>query len=117
MERQLGLTGPQRHAIRIVGQSPGISAGALARALRLHPSTLTCVLRRLVERDILERLPDPDDARRALFTLTETGRRLDGSRAGTVEERVRSTLSTTPGTELAAARQFMLRLIRALGGD
>jgi MarR family transcriptional regulator, organic hydroperoxide resistance regulator len=117
MERSLGLTGPQRHVIRIVGRNPEISAGALARLLRLHPSTLTSVLHRLVRRGALARLPDPRDARRALFQLTRKGKRLDALRAGTVEERVRDALSRTPEPELAAVRRFLATLIRSLGGD
>src|SRR5919198_5336922 len=89
MERTLGITGPQRLVIRIVGQHPGISAGALARTLHVHPSTLTGVLRRLVSRGALERAVDPGDARRALFRLTPIGQKLDALRTGTVETRVR----------------------------
>src|SRR5580704_311880 len=50
MERRLGVTGPQRMVIRIVGRFPGISAGELASVLHVHPSTLTGVLRRLETR-------------------------------------------------------------------
>ena len=47
METTLGLTGPQRLVIRIVGHSPGISAGKLAELMHVHHSTLTGVLGRL----------------------------------------------------------------------
>ena len=47
MAATLGVTGPQRLVIRIVGRFPGISAGRLASILHLHPSTLTGILRRL----------------------------------------------------------------------
>ena len=42
----LGITGPQRLVLRIVGRFPGISAGQLSRILHLDPSTLTGILRR-----------------------------------------------------------------------
>ena len=47
MEQRSGVTGPQRLVLRVVGLFPGISAGALARLLHVHPSTLTGVLHRL----------------------------------------------------------------------
>src|SRR5262245_4656506 len=66
MDSLFGGTGPQRLVIRIVGRHPGISAGRIAEILHVHPSTLTGVLGRLVERAILTRRTDPEDARRAL---------------------------------------------------
>jgi len=77
MESAFGMTGPQRLAVRIVGRFPGIAAGRLAEILHVHPSTLTGVLRRLEGRGILQRRPDPRDARRALFMLTAKGRKVD----------------------------------------
>ena len=117
MERTLGITGPQRLVVRIVGQQPGISAGALARTLRVHPSTLTGVLRRLVERGTIERVADPRDARRALFRLTRAGEKIDAHRTGTVEARVRAALSGASESDIASARRVLTRLSRALGPE
>src|SRR5438105_14211859 len=92
MEATFGITGPQRLVVRIVGRFPGISAGALAEVLHVHPSTLTGVLRRLETRGMLLRRADPKDARRALFGLTPRGRKMDTLRTGTVEQAVRRVL-------------------------
>src|SRR6185503_3710439 len=70
MARTLGVTGPQRFVLRVVERHPGISSGALAEYLHLHPSTLTGVLQRLDDRGLLERRRDPEDARRVLLELT-----------------------------------------------
>src|ERR1700761_877276 len=59
METALGVTGPQRLVIRLVGQRPGISAGELAELLHVHPSTLTGILSRLEQRGAVVRKPDP----------------------------------------------------------
>jgi DNA-binding MarR family transcriptional regulator len=114
MERTVGMTGPQRLVVRIVGQHPGISAGALARTLRVHPSTLTGVMRRLVERGAIERVPDVSDARRTLLRLTSIGERIDARRAGTIEARVRAALAGASASDVAAARRVLTRLSRAL---
>lgn len=114
MQRKLGVTGQQRLVVKLVGQRPGISAGALADILHVHPSTLTGVLRNLVERGALERVRDPADTRRALFRLTEKGRKLDAIRRGTVEARVRSALASISHDEIAVASRVLARLAAAL---
>jgi MarR family transcriptional regulator, organic hydroperoxide resistance regulator len=106
MESRFGITGPQRLVVRIVGRFPGISAGALAEILHVHPSTLTGVLRRLEARGMLLRRSDPKDARRALFGLTPRGRKMDTLRAGTVEQAVRQVLARMPEDAVAAERIF-----------
>src|SRR3954464_6429268 len=55
MENEIGITGPQRLVLRVVGQYPDLSARHLAHIVRLHPSTITGVLQRLVSRGLLER--------------------------------------------------------------
>src|SRR2546422_7708037 len=104
MESRFGITGPQRLVVRIVGRFPGISAGALAEVLHVHPSTLTGVLRRLEARGVVQRRSDPKDARRALFGLTPRGRKVDTLRAGTVESAVRRVIAKMPADAAAAER-------------
>jgi len=114
MEASLGVTGPQRLVIRIVGRFPGISAGELASVLHIHPSTLTGILKRLESRGIIGRKPDPDDARRALFELSGRGREIDGLKVGTVEAIVRRSLAKLPPRKVAAARDVLGHLALAL---
>ena len=114
MEAKMGVTGPQRLVIRIVGRYPGISAGQLAEIMQLHPSTLTGVLKRLQERGIIERRADPKDGRRALLGLTARGRELDSLRTGTVEAAVRQALKTMPRRKLEAAQDVLAAVAEAL---
>lgn len=115
MEMQLGVTGLQRFAIRILGRFPTTSAGRLAEILHVHPSTLTGVLRRLEERGYISRQSDPNDARRALFALTPQGRSLNMLQSGTVEAAVRKALAGMSERKLAAAREVLLAVARELG--
>lgn len=92
MEASLGVTGPQRFVIRMIGRFPGVSAGEVADLLHVHPSTLTGVLKRLEQRGLVTRRADPADARRALLALTAKGRRVDARRTGTVEAAARRAL-------------------------
>jgi MarR family transcriptional regulator, organic hydroperoxide resistance regulator len=107
MEATVGITGPQRLVVRIVGRFPGISAGRTSEILHLHPSTLTGVLRRLGAHGLLERRADPADARKALLVLTVKGRAADAVRGGTVEAGVRRALAKLPRRSVAAARELL----------
>jgi len=113
MESSFGLTGPQRLVVRIVGRFPGIAAGRIADILHVHPSTLTGVLKRLESRAVLQRRPDPRDARRALFMLTNKGRKLDVVRTGTVEQAVRRVLLKDPD-KVASAQEVLAALSEEL---
>ena len=108
-----GLTGPQRLVVRIVGRFPGIAAGRVAGILHVHPSTLTGILKRLEARGMLQRRPDPRDARRALFVLTAKGRKLDIIRTGTVEQAVRRVLAKD-AAKVAAAQEVLAALTEEL---
>jgi DNA-binding MarR family transcriptional regulator len=113
MEATFGLTGPQRLVVRIVGRFPGIAAGRVAGILHVHPSTLTGILKRLEARAVLQRRPDPRDARRALFVLTAKGRKLDTVRTGTVEQAVRRVLGKDP-EKVAVAQEVLAALSEEL---
>jgi DNA-binding MarR family transcriptional regulator len=114
MKTALGVTGPERMVLRLVGSYPGISAGELARILRVHPSTLTGLLKRLARRGLLVRKPDAADARRALFTLTARGLEIDGTRRGTVEAAVKAALASVPARDVRAAASVLDVLAAAL---
>jgi DNA-binding MarR family transcriptional regulator len=114
MKVSLGVTGPERMVVRLVGRYPGISAGDLARVLQVHPSTLTGLLRRLEARRILTRRADERDARRALFGLTAAGRVVDGAMKGTVETAVHDALAQLSAAEVRAAAAVLQTVRRSL---
>jgi DNA-binding MarR family transcriptional regulator len=114
MASRLGVTGPQRLVIRIVGRFPDVPAGRLAKLLHLHPSTLTGVLARLEAQGLLRRRRDRRDRRRWLLALTAKGARMNVDSAGTIESAVRSALRRASPRELAAARALLATIARAL---
>lgn len=106
-QASLGLTGPQRVTLRVLGRGPGLSAGALAGILRLHPSTLTGILQRLEGRGLVRRAIDPMDRRRNHLELTARGRRLDVPTAHTVEAVVGGVLAQHPKFRVRAAAALL----------
>lgn len=114
MLEQHGVTGPQRMAIRIIGRSPGLPAGEVARHLHLHPSTLTGVLQRLEERGFIARAKDTSDSRRAMLVLTGPGKKVDAAREGTVERCVEDVLARYSPDEIELVRRLLGDLAEAL---
>jgi DNA-binding MarR family transcriptional regulator len=110
MEVELGVTGMQRVVIRLIGRFPGVTAGRLAELLHVHPSTLTGVLKRVVERGFVDRERDASDARIAHFTLTGEGGTIDGTQAGTIEAAVRRALARLDPDQIEAARVVLSAL-------
>jgi DNA-binding MarR family transcriptional regulator len=114
MTGQLGVTGPQRLVLRVVGLFPGLSAGELATVLHVHPSTLTGVLQRLVAQQLLARSDDPIDRRRAVLRLTRRGAAVNAARQGTVEAGIALALDGTSDRDRAATKRVLERLVSSL---
>jgi DNA-binding MarR family transcriptional regulator len=117
MRARVGVTGPQRLAIRLIARFPGIPPGQLAELLHVHPSTLTGVLKRLERQGLIKRRPDPRDGRRAFLGITQKGRRVDAASTGTVEAAVQRVISLNPELKLEHARQVLSELADALSLD
>jgi len=117
MAQELGVTGPQRLVIRLVGQKPGQTASDIAAMLGKHPSTLTGVLARLEQRELLTRTIDPEDRRRARFTLTAAGKKVDKQRTGTVEAATRRALGRVSPEAIETTLDLVEKLVEELTRD
>jgi len=114
MRVTVGVTGPQRLALRILGHYGRLSPGELARILHVHPSSLTGVLRRLENARFIAREADALDRRRAVLSLTARGKRLNARRGPTVEAAVQQVLVSAPRQGRAAARTLLKALAAEL---
>lgn len=110
MSGDLGVTGPQRLVLRVVGLFPGASAGRVAAILHVHPSTLTGVLQRLITQGLLARVDDPRDRRRAVLRLTAAGARANRVSRGTVESAIAAALEDVNDRDRLATRRVLARL-------
>ena len=117
MEMRFGVTGPQRLVLRLLGRRPDSTAGAVASLMHAHPSTLTGVFRRLEERGLIERSVDPNDRRRARFSLTPEGESLNTQRGGTVEAAIRRALARLSEQERAATERALVLIAEELQRD
>jgi len=114
MERALGVTGPQRLAMRVIGTLPGITPAELARVLHLDPSTITGVVRRLSDRKLITREGDPSDRRLARLRLSAEGERLLRPSRGTVEAVIRGALKKFSPAKIRSSAELLEQLSTAL---
>ena len=114
MGARTGVTGPQRLVVRLIHLYPGMSAGALAATLHLHPSTLTGVLKRLEAQGLLTRTADPGDGRRTVLRVTRRGAAVATGRAGTVEGAVAAAMASAPEGRAAQVQTFLQALAARL---
>jgi DNA-binding MarR family transcriptional regulator len=113
----IGLTAPQRLAVRIIGSSPGLTLGQLAKLLRLHPGTVTGIVRRLGLAGFVTRTRGEHDTRRVHLTLTPAGQKINRMHKGTVEGSVRRAFRRVSARDRAAASRVMVLLASELAAE
>jgi MarR family transcriptional regulator, organic hydroperoxide resistance regulator len=107
MTRELGVTGVQRLAIRVLGRYPELTPGQLAGLLHLHPSTVTGIVQRLQRGGFVLRRVDRTDHRRCRLALTAKGRAIDARRGGTVEAELEAALQKIEPAALVIAERVL----------
>lgn len=73
VEQRSGVTGAQLWALAHVGRHPGARMGELARALAIHPSTASNLVRRLESLALVSRRRSGGDQRTVQLYLTGRG--------------------------------------------
>lgn len=114
MAKKLGVTGPQRLVVRVIGQTPGIGARDIAQTLGMHPSTLSGILARLDKQGLIRRAIDDSDRRKARFDLTRAGKRVDREKKGTVEAAVRRAINRATASVIAGTTEMLTLLVAEL---
>ena len=76
IERQLGISLAQLWVLQILKDRPAESLNELALATATHQSSVSVVVRRLVDASLVSRATASEDKRRVRIELTEAGRNL-----------------------------------------
>ncbi len=117
MVTRMGLTAPQRLALRFIGIRPGLTPGALADLLHVHPGTVTGFVHQLEELGLIGIRRSDEDTRRLHLELTSRGRVVNRRRTGTVESAVRRVVGGLTKSELRHASDTMRRLAAELAAE
>ncbi|GAB3106160.1 MarR family transcriptional regulator [Janibacter alkaliphilus] len=104
---ELGLTYPQYVTLLALWERDGQSVRELGEALQLDSGTLSPLLRRMADADLVERRREGRDGRAVTVHLTDAGRALE-SQVAAVQQRVYGALQMTP-EELATLRALAQR--------
>lgn len=73
-EKSLGLSLVQWRLLKCLVDMPASSAHSLAKAVGVHPSTLTQTLKRLERKKFIFVMEDPKDCRKKLISITRLGK-------------------------------------------
>jgi DNA-binding MarR family transcriptional regulator len=80
-----GLNSAERRCLSVIMRAPQ-PANAVAKAIGLAPPSVTALIDRLSARDLLHRVPDPNDRRRVLVAPSEKAVRLGREAYGPIEQ-------------------------------
>ncbi len=114
---ELGLHVGQDMVLIELWQSDGLRGGKLACRLGVEPPTVTKMLRRLEDSGLVERRPDPADARSFLVYLTEKGRDLEGRVTRIWERAEEKTLVGLDDTERRELGRLLTKVRAGLDAD
>lgn len=76
LNKTSGLTGPQLLIMNEVAQTDGITASRIAQNVNLSPATVTNILDRLENRNLVTRVRSQLDKRRVSLYLTDNGKEI-----------------------------------------
>ncbi|WP_313170503.1 MarR family winged helix-turn-helix transcriptional regulator [Massilia oculi] len=117
LERDSGLGGAQVWALSVIENQPGIGATSLGRAMDIHQSTASNLVRGLVERGYVVAAREGSDRRNVALRILPAGqevlRRVPGPAAGVLP----SALATLDEATLLRLEQDLAMLIARLDAD
>ena len=117
VETQAGISGAQLWALSVVQAHPGIGVSALARAIDIHQSTASNLLRVLVDKKLVVADRGGEDRRSVQLTVTARGTRVLGKAPGPFTGVLPEALSRLDARTLARLDRDLAKVIEQLGAD
>lgn len=117
MEKRTGLGGAQLWALSLVRDQPGIGVSELARAMDVHQSTASNLVKSLVQRELLQAGRNGPDRRAVQLQLLPAASRLLKRAPGPVEGVLPQALGELDAATLRRLDRDLGALIELLGAD
>jgi DNA-binding MarR family transcriptional regulator len=117
VEREAGLGGAQLWALSVIERSPGIGVTELARALDIHQSTASNLIKALVERGLINAAREGIDRRGVALRVLPEGEQLLRKAPGPFAGVLPDALAGLDSETLARLEQDLAKLIDALAAD
>jgi DNA-binding MarR family transcriptional regulator len=114
-EQRYGIGGAQLFVLEQLADAPAESVNQLAERTYTHQSSVSVVVRRLVEQGLVETRESKDDRRRRELRLTAAGRRLASRAPETAQHRLIHALLQLPGARQQSLDRLLRRVVRMMG--
>lgn len=115
VEKQVGIGGAQVWALGVIASQPGLGVGGLARAMHLHQSTASNLVRALVDRALVQAERDTEDRRAVRLRLTPEGAALLARVPGPFTGLLPQALDGLDAATLARLEADLAHLLHAMG--
>jgi DNA-binding MarR family transcriptional regulator len=113
IELEIGISLAQLFVLQQVAQRPANSLNDLAERTATHQSSVSVVVRRLVERGLVTRRADTADKRRVQIALTPAGEKLLVGAPETIQIRLMSALEHLTPTDRKQLAQLLSKWLDA----
>lgn len=117
VEKKAGVGGAQVWALSVVRDRPGVGVNELARAMDIHQSTASNLVRSLVEQELVAAEKTGADRRAVQLRLLPAGARVLKRAPGPFTGVLPQALDSLDAATLKRLDRDLGRLIEALGGD
>jgi DNA-binding MarR family transcriptional regulator len=114
-ERTAGVSGAQLFVLQTLATEPVSSLNDLAERTLTDPSSVSVVVRRLVEQKLVTRNVSKDDARRVELRLTLAGKRRVALCPEPTQTRLLASLERLHSSELSSLTEGLSALMREMG--
>jgi len=117
VEKTVGMGGAQVWALSVVREQPGIGVGALARAMSIHQSTASNLVRTLIDREMVVASKQGADRRAVQLNLLPAGARVLRNAPGPFAGLLPDALKALPPETLARLQTDLDQLIDRIAAD
>ena len=114
-QKSVGLSGAQLFVLQTLAVGGAMSVNELAATSHTHQSSVSVVVRRLVQAKLVKRVLSSGDARRLELTVTQAGRRVLEANFVTPQERLFSSLDRLAPPRLAELRSLLEEVVSVSG--
>jgi DNA-binding MarR family transcriptional regulator len=114
-EQTLGVTGAQLFVLKALEKERALSLNEIAERTRTHQSTVSVVVKRLVEAGMVSRATSPLDARRLELRLTRHGASVLRRSPMAAQERLVQGIERLSPAERKALSKALRALVEAMG--
>jgi DNA-binding MarR family transcriptional regulator len=114
---EYGLTGPQLATLKACAQLGPASATALAKAAHISKPTMTGILDRLEQNELINRTRATEDRRSVMVSLTDRGAKLMEKAPSLLHDRFRNQLSKLEDWEQSSLLSSLQRLAAMMDAE